>query len=112
VLSDTLSLAHGAHTLRVGGSITRIQDNIDLVGLGSLLQFLSWPDFLLGLNALDNGTTFSNVFASSDDFGLTAREYRAWEIAAFAQDNYRVTNSLTLNAGIRYESLGQFGAII
>jgi hypothetical protein len=109
VLSDTLSLAHGAHTLRVGGSITRIQDNIDLVGLGSLLQFLSWPDFLLGLNALDNGTTFSNVFASSDDFGLTAREYRAWEIAVFAQDNYRVTNSLTLNAGVRYESLGQFG---
>jgi hypothetical protein len=109
VLGDVLSLAHGAHTLRAGGSITRIQDNINLVGLGSFVRFLSWPDFLLGLNAQDNGTPFSNVFASFDDFGLTTREYRTWEVAAFAQDNYRVTNSLTLNAGIRFERLGQFG---
>jgi hypothetical protein len=97
------SLVHGAHTLRLGGSITRVQDNINLVGLGSFLRFLSWPDFLLGLSAKDNGTTFSNVFSSFDDFGLTAREYRAWEGSAFVQDNYyRVTSSLTLNAGIRY----------
>jgi hypothetical protein len=106
---DVYSLAHGAHTLRLGGSITRVQDNINLVGLGSLMRFLSWPDFLLGLSAKDNGTTFSNVFASFDDFGLTVREYRAWEGSAFVQDNYRITSSLTLNAGIRYERLGQFG---
>jgi Carboxypeptidase regulatory-like domain/TonB-dependent Receptor Plug Domain/TonB dependent receptor len=106
---DVFSLVHGAHTLRLGGSITRFQDNINLVGLGSLLRFLSWPDFLLGLSAKDNGTTFSNVFSSFDDFGLTVREYRAWEGSAFVQDNYRITSSLTLNAGIRYERLGQFG---
>jgi hypothetical protein len=109
VLGDVLSLAHGAHTLRSGGSITRIQDNINLVGLGSSVQFLSWPDFLLGLSSQGNGTRFSNVFASFDDFGLTTREYRAREVSAFAQDNYRVTNSLTLNVGLRYERLGQFG---
>jgi hypothetical protein len=106
---DVFSLVHGAHTLRLGGSITRVQDNINLVGLGSLLRFLSWPDFLLGLSAKDNGTTFSNVFSSFDDFGLTVREYRGWEGSAFVQDNYRITSSLTLNAGVRYEKLGQFG---
>ncbi|HEY4050169.1 MAG TPA: TonB-dependent receptor, partial [Acidobacteriaceae bacterium] len=106
---DVFSFVQGAHTLRVGGSITRIQDNINLVGLGSFLRFLSWPDFLLGLGAKDNGTRFSNVFSSFDDFGLTVREYRGWEGSAFAQDNYRVTSSLTLNAGIRFERLGQFG---
>jgi hypothetical protein len=106
---DVYSFVHGAHTLRLGGSITRVQDNINLVGLGSFLRFLSWPDFLLGLSAKDNGTTFSNVFSSFDDFGLTVREYRSWEGSAFVQDNYRVTNSLTLNAGVRYERLGQFG---
>jgi hypothetical protein len=106
---NVYSLVHGAHTLRLGGSITRIQDNINLVGLGSFLRFLSWPDFLLGLSAAGNGTRFSNVFSSFDDFGLTQREYRAWEGSAFAQDNYRITSSLTLNAGIRYERLGQFG---
>ena len=109
VFSDGLSFVHGAHTLRLGGSITRFQDNIDIVGLGSFVQFLSWPDFLLGLNAESNGTEFSNVFASFDDFGLTYRAYRAWEGAGFAQDDYRIGKSLTLNIGLRYEYLGQFG---
>jgi len=109
VFGDDLSFVHGAHTLRLGGSVTRIQDNIDIVGLGSFVQFLSWPDFLLGLNAETNGTKFSNVFASFDDFGLTSRAYRVWEGAAFAQDDYRIGKSLTLNVGLRYERLGQFG---
>jgi hypothetical protein len=109
VFGDDLSFEHGAHTLRLGGSITRFQDNIDIIGLGSFVQFLSWPDFLLGLNAQSNGTEFSNVFASFDDFGLTYRAYRAWEGAGFAQDDYRVDRSLTLNIGLRYERIGQFG---
>jgi len=108
VFGDVLSFVHGAHTLRLGGSITRLQDNIDIIGLGSFVQFLSWPDFLLGLNAGNNGTKFSNVFASFDDFGLTYRAYRVWEGSGFAQDDYRIGKSLTLNVGLRYEHLGQF----
>jgi hypothetical protein len=108
VLSDDLSFVRKAHTLRLGASITRLQDNVDLIGLGSLVRFLSWPDFLLGLSATDNETGFSNVFASFDDFGLSTREYRVWEGAGFAQDDYRVFKSLTLNFGFRYERLGQF----
>jgi Carboxypeptidase regulatory-like domain/TonB dependent receptor-like, beta-barrel len=107
--SDSLSFARGAHSARFGGSLTRVQDNVNLVGLGSFLQFLSWPDFLLGLSAASNGTPFSNVFASFDAFGLTTREFRAWEGSAFVQDDYRVGKSLTLNIGLRYERLGQFG---
>ena len=106
--SDDLSLVRGPHNVRLGGSLTRLQDNVNLVGLGAGLQFLSWPDFLLGLSASDNGSSFSNVFASFDDFGLTTREYRAWEGAVFVQDDYRILNSLTLNFGLRYERLGQF----
>jgi Carboxypeptidase regulatory-like domain/TonB dependent receptor/TonB-dependent Receptor Plug Domain len=108
VFGDGLSFVHGANTLRLGGSITRFQDNIDVIGLGSFVQFLSWPDFLLGLNAESNGTAFSNVFASYDDFGLTYRAYRAWQGAGFAQNDYRVGKSLTLNIGLRYERFGQF----
>jgi hypothetical protein len=108
VLSDDLSLVRNGHTMRFGASITRLQDDVDLIGLGSLLRFLSWPDFLLGLSATDNGTKFSNVFASFDDFGLSTREYRVWEGTAFAQDDYRIFKSLTLNFGLRYERLGQF----
>jgi hypothetical protein len=109
IFTDDLSFVRGSHTLRLGASLTRLQDNVDLVGLGSVVQFLSWPDFLLGLSANGNGTRFSNVFASFDVFGLTPREYRVWEGAAFAQDDYRVRRSLVLNIGLRYERLGQFG---
>jgi hypothetical protein len=109
VFSDDLSFVRAAHTLRLGGSLTRLQDNVNLIGLGSFVQFLSWPDFLLGLSAGGNGTRFSNVFASFDDFGLTTREYRVWEGAGFAQDDFRIRKSLTLNIGLRYERLGQFG---
>ena len=109
VFTDGLSFVHGAHVVHVGGSVTRLQDNIHILGLGSFLQFLSWPDFLLGLNAASNGTQFSNVFASFDDFGLPDREFRVWEGAAFAQDDYKIRRTLTLNIGLRYERLGQFG---
>jgi hypothetical protein len=109
VFSDILSFARGTQTMRFGGSITRYQDNVNLVGLGSFLHFLSWPDFLLGLSASGNGTAYSNVFASFDVFGLTDREYRAWEGSGFAEDNYRVSKSLTFNIGLRYERFGQFG---
>jgi hypothetical protein len=110
VFSDVFSLIQGAHSVRLGGSITRLQDNVNIVGLGSFLQFLSWPDFLLGLDAQSNGTgTFSNVYASGDDFGLLQRDYRAWEGSAFVEDDIRVRKSLTLNLGLRYERFGQFG---
>jgi hypothetical protein len=109
VFDDVLSFVRGAHTLRFGGSLTRVQDDITLVGLGSFVHFLSWPDFLLGLDAASNGTAFSNVFASYDVFGLTDREYRVWEGSGFAQDDFRISKSLTLNVGLRYERLGQFG---
>jgi hypothetical protein len=110
VLSDILSFARGAHTLRIGGSLTRLHNNVDIAGLGAFLQFLSWPDFLLGLDGSGNGTgTFSNVFASFDDFGLSTRKFRVWEAAGFVQDDFRIRKSLTLNVGMRYEHLGQFG---
>lgn len=110
VATDDLTHVAGKNAIQLGGSLTRLQDNSAIVGLGSFVQFLSWPDFLLGLNAAQNGTgLFSNVYASVDDYGLLNREYRSWEGSAYAQDNYQLSHSLMLSFGLRYERLGQFG---
>ena len=110
VLGDVLSFFRSAHALKLGGSLTRLQDNLNFEGTGSFVRFLSWPDFLLGLNGTGNGTgTLSNVFQSSDLFGLLNREFRVWEGSGFVQDDYRIGRLLTLNLGARYERLGQFG---
>ena len=107
---DDFNHVSGKHDLKIGGSLTRVEDDVEIPGLGSAVQFLSWPDFLLGLNAKQNGTQlFSNVNQSVDYYGLLDREYRAWEGSAYGQDNYRIGESITFTLGLRYERLGQFG---
>jgi len=110
VFSDVFGSLKGPHAFQFGGSLTRLQVPLHFAGFDSFVQFLSWPDFLLGLNAAGNGTgTFSNVFQSADGYGLLDREFRAWEASAFAQDDYRMSRRLTVNLGLRYERDGQFG---
>ena len=110
VFNDVLGFLKGSHAVKSGGSFTRLEDNLDFAGLGSFVQFLSWPDFLLGLDGHSNGTgKVSNVFASADVFGLLNREFRVWEGSGFLQDDYHIRPSLTLNLGVRYERLGHFG---
>jgi len=108
--NDVLSFLRGANAVKFGGSLTRLKDNLDFAGFGSFIQFLSWPDFLLGLDGQSNGTeTFSNVSQSADVFGLLNRDFRVWEGSGFVQDDYRIRKPLSLNLGLRYERLGQFG---
>lgn len=110
VLGNATSFLRGNHTLKLGASLTRFTSDLTFSGFGSYVQFLSWPDFLLGLDASNNGTgKFSNVFASSDIYGLLDRNLNAWEGSAFVQDNYRVIPSFALTLGLRYERIGDFG---
>ena len=106
-LTDDFSRSRGKHAMRIGGSLARLQNNVAAVGIGSLLQFLSWPDLLLGLSAKQNGSAFSNILFAGDDYGLLDREYRSWEASTYGQDDWRISEGLTFNFGLRYELLGQ-----
>jgi hypothetical protein len=103
---DDFSSLRGKHMFRVGGSLTRFEDNIEVAGVGSVVGFLSWPDLLLGLSSAQNHSPFSNLFSSGDDYGLFEREYRSWEASAYGLHEYRFSQSLTLNFGLRFETLG------
>jgi hypothetical protein len=108
-LSDAITYSHSKHLIQMGGSLSRLLDDINVVGLGSAVEFLTWPDFLLGLSAQQNGTgLFSNVYASIDNYGFLDREYRSWNGSAFIGDHFRTTSTLTLDLGLRYERIGQY----
>lgn len=111
---DSLSWTRGRHTFRFGGGVSREQ--LNEVGFHFLAGelFATWPDFLLGLNANDNGTAAfaplglntSNIIASIDIPALFDRAWRVWEPYAYIQDDFKFTQRLTLNLGFRYEHLG------
>ena len=105
---DSLSIVAGKHNLKLGVDIIRSNfiendvrnvrgdfrfrgQNTNSTG-GTSSGFRSFADFLLGLP----GTTSRQVGAEPAD--TTGTQY-----AFFAQDDFRITNWLTLNLGLRYE---------
>jgi hypothetical protein len=111
-VSDTISLSLGRHNLRFGAEIFRNQfvngpDATD----GSLL-FLSFPDFLLGLpagpaGAGGNGTPLSNVYLAQSSAVVPHSDLRSAASHFFAVDDWKITPSLSINVGVRFEANGQ-----
>lgn len=112
-LSDSLVFSRGRHTFRIGGGIVRDYIDLDNASLPGSLIFLSFPDFLLGLpsgpvSSGGNGTPISNVNGTVALSGLLARKFRVWDANAYIANDLRLTPSLTLNLGLRYERMGNF----
>ncbi len=78
-----------AHTLRGGFGITAEQTNVDNLSVVLPLRF-EWQ-------------TFPATFPINDyDAKL------GWNIGGYAQDEWKITDTLTLNAGLRFDQLYQF----
>jgi hypothetical protein len=102
--ADQISFTHGRHALRAGYSFHLQQFNFDDPNqLRGALTFQSFPDFLLGQSAAQNGSLYSNVFTSTSAQGTYYKGYRAREMASFVQDDFKVNSRLTFNAGLRWE---------
>jgi Carboxypeptidase regulatory-like domain len=104
---DQVSWAKGKHTIRAGFGWERVANPTADPGVtrGSL-TFESFPDFLLGMSAAQNGSPFSNVFSSSGACGDTSHSYRTTDLDSYVQDDFAVTPKLTVNVGIRWEVYG------
>jgi len=101
---DTVSWTRGAHQLRFGGEIDRVAMRRSLpIADNGLIFFVSgatgpysdFQSFLQGSPLLGEGGG-----------GLGNHDYRIPGYAWFAQDDYRVSKTLTLNLGVRNEFLG------
>ncbi|HYO84477.1 MAG TPA: TonB-dependent receptor [Bryobacteraceae bacterium] len=95
-LSDTLSHVHGRHAIKAGFDLRHIQDNsINDTNRRGVFTFTSLDAFLNG--ELANFT---------QRFGSTYRGFRTNFHGAFVQDDFRLTPTLTLSFGLRWEYQG------
>jgi Carboxypeptidase regulatory-like domain len=110
---DSLAWVRGRHSLRFGGDYTYNQSNSPYFQYFGSGYFPSFADFLLGLNATQNGTAAAGLPYSNeyDDLALPgelARHYRYFDADGYVQDDIKATPRLTVNLGLRYEHLGDF----
>lgn len=107
VWQDTISLTRGKHNLRMGGDAKwhEVDINVPFTTAGFIL-FQSFPDFLLGESAAQNGSGQSNIFNSVGASGLFRKDERYTDYSGFVQDDIKLTPRLTVNAGLRYEFFG------
>jgi outer membrane receptor protein involved in Fe transport len=113
IWQDTVALTHGRHNLRFGAEVKRHEvDEDEEVETDGLLQIATFEDFLLGESAgmapgeNQSPSGLSNISTSISGGGIFRRNERYNDFAGFAQDDWKLTPRLTLNAGLRYEIFG------
>ncbi|MEO8735082.1 MAG: TonB-dependent receptor [Edaphobacter sp.] len=123
--ADMVTWVIGRHQLQIGGDLSLVHDYIDSLSnregafhydsgstggnAGGLADWIT--DYTFDVNAYPNGgcpTIHSKVhdfcFTSfTQSFGQQAVTFDTQEWAGYVQDNWRIRQGLTVNAGVRYE---------
>jgi Carboxypeptidase regulatory-like domain len=106
-LSDNLIITHGKHTIKTGFQYWRERQNYSYPGNNGVLgsfAFSGSATASAGLGGSPQADFWLGVVsgggrdAGAAEFGTRGNIY-----AAFAQDDWHVTNTLTLNLGLRFE---------
>ena len=100
--SDALTISRGRHELRIGGSLIHSNSGGNGQEFGSpfvLGQITVKP----GVTAPPSALTSANVQLFTQGFGNTTYSVTDWIWSAFAQDDIKVRDDLTVNAGVRYD---------
>jgi hypothetical protein len=99
---DTVSWTHGKHQFRFGGEADRVSLRRNLPVADNGLIFFAGPQAPTDFQGFLQGSPFFGEAGG----GAGNHDYRIPAYSWFAQDDYRVTKSFTLNLGVRNEFLG------
>jgi hypothetical protein len=96
-IGNTLSWTLSSHALRIGGEVRRNEFNTNLP-----------EEQATEFEKFDSFTTFLRGLATEADtqFGITDKQFRFNDFNLFVSDDWRLSQTLTLNLGVRYEFFG------
>ena len=116
---DNVTFEHGNHVMKAGAQVDALQGNIEQPPAPrGLFTFNGQYTDVPNLNASLNGTADllltpsgstvggpNNVggLASFSGSNFAGNNYHRWYTGAYFQDNWRVTNALTLDLGLRWD---------
>jgi outer membrane receptor protein involved in Fe transport len=102
-IAETLSWSHNRHTMRFGASVVRHTSG----GTGSEpgTAVLGTFTFFNTTTAPFEQLTLRDVqqYTQPVSYGITSYNLKQWMLVLFAQDNFRVSDDLTLDLGVRYD---------
>ena len=100
-LSDTLTWMKGSHVVKTGFNWEKYHfDGFSYSRFGGEFRFRTLEEFLrLNRSATAQADRFTGNLPGTDTF----REMRQDYFATFIQDDWRVSNNLSINLGLRYE---------
>jgi hypothetical protein len=110
-LSDSFSWVHGRHRTRFGAFLQRVANSRDDLGNArGRIYFQTFSDFLVGLAAAGNNSpagrsNIQNIQANlgAGPQGQLLYDYLAWNTAFFVQEDFKVSQRLAFNFGLRWE---------
>jgi hypothetical protein len=104
----TLSWSHGKHNFKGGAALIRRQLNYfqdTWSAQGGFAFFGGGPSYM---ESFLDPTDYPGYSAAYRGNLLVKPGYRSWEPSFFVQDDWRLTSTLTLNLGVRYEIFTPF----